>query len=178
MGQELESIHVNLSSTPYTVFESYILCLHCTSRRDLKEKERNGFCGISQFVVYWYFSIHLFLNTVPPPAVNHPCTLQPLLSTIHESPKCVVECKPLNPWHISMGACLWRCQGITHTEQRIPREHRPNESLQPLTLQGGCPCPPPTPTLLPQGPRGGPVTLWHPSSWWLYSQSIAAAPVL
>lgn len=34
-----ESVHVNLSSTPRTNLESYILCLHCTSRRrDLKEK--------------------------------------------------------------------------------------------------------------------------------------------
>lgn len=125
-----------------------------------------------------FLIFHLFLNMVPPPAINHPCTLQPLSSTIHKLSKCVVECEPLNPWRISMGVCLLRCQGIIHTERWIPWEHRPNESLQPLTPQGGRPCPPPTPTPLPQGPRGGSVTLWHPSSWWPYSQSTAAAPVL
>lgn len=168
---------MNLSSTPCTIFESYILCLHCTSRRDLKEKERNGSCGISQFMVYWYFSKFLFVfKHGSTPAINCPCTLQPLLSTIHESPKCVVECEPLDPWCISTGECLPRCHGTIPAE--IPWEHRPNERLQPLTPQGGCPCPPPTPTKLPQGPRRGHVTLWHPSSWWPNSQNTAAAPVL
>lgn len=96
-----------------------------------------------------FLIFHLFLNTVPPPAINHPCTLQPLLSPVQESSKCVVvECEPLNPWHISTGVCLPRCQGIMQAQRWIPREHRPNESLRPLTPQGGCLPTPNTNTLV------------------------------
>lgn len=105
-----------------------------------------------------FLIFHLFLNTVPSPAVNHPCILQPLSSTIHKSPKCVVEGEPLNPWCIPMAVYQPRCQGTIHAEWWIAQEHRPR--VTPGTHSAGrLPLPSPNTNTTAAGPSWRPC---HP----------------
>lgn len=133
-----------------------LVCLHCTSRRrDLKEKERNGFCGISQFTVYYYshFLFISFLNTVPPPALNHLHNLQPLSSAVHKSDKRVVDREPPHPHHISLVPRLPRWRGITHAKLSLPQTSSKISPRREAALAH-----PPTPL---QCPPVSPVT-WMP----------------
>lgn len=140
---------MNLSSTPCTNLESYILCLHCTSRgRDLKEKERNGFRGISQFTVYCYYSHFSFisvLNTVPPPALKHLHNLQPLLRAIYKFYKRVASPSILVmfPWGRAHGG-----DGQSPTQSPRSSLRRGAALAHPQPPQPPLPCPPVGPVTL------------------------------
>lgn len=170
---------MNLSSTPCTNLESYILCLHCTSRRvDLKEKERNGFRGISQFTVYCYYSHFSFisvLNTVPPPALNPLPNLQPPWSTSRKSHKHIAERERLDPCRVSLGPRLREVTG-DRPHRAPPGSAGPTSPRSGLHRAAALAHPQPPPRL--QRPPVGPVTLPHPSSRRPRSQSAAAAHVL
>lgn len=104
---------------------------------DLKEKERNGFRGISQLTVYWYHSHSSFisvLSTVPPPCLES----SPQLAATVE-PDSQISRVHSGMWEL--GPCLQGWPGITHMELLPLQEQRPKQAAKP----SGRPCHSPTP---------------------------------
>lgn len=170
---------MNLSSTPCTNLESYILRLHGTSRRDLKEKREKWFPW-DQPTVYCYYSYFLFilfLNTVPPPAFQ---SSPKLAATVKRNSQILQACK----WNMSpsiLATFPWDRAYQGDRGSPTPSCCFPNSTGQMSTSSSPRREPAlthPWPPLPSHCPHVGPVTPRHPASWWPYSQSTPAAHVL